>query len=185
MESKTCQTAVVLIPPQECWDPIQAIRRVHDRHVKRWMPHVTLLYPFRPREMFDEIAEMLQAILAGVQPFDVHLREFRHFRHGHASYTIWVAPEPGDTLKRLQAVLQAAVPDCSDVSRHSAGFTPHLSVGQVRGTAELEDLTGLLRESWEPLTFRLVRVSLIWRNAPPDDVFRVDRHIPLGSRTSE
>jgi 2'-5' RNA ligase len=180
MESKTYQTAVVLIPPQECWDPIQTIRRVHDRHFRRWMPHVTLLYPFRPRERFDEVAEMLQATLPDVEPFEVHLREFRHFRHGRTGYTIWLAPEPGDALKQLQDRLQAALPDYDDVSRHGAGFTPHLSVGQVRGAALLEELIGSLRESWRPIVFRATQVSLIWRDAPPNDVFQVDRAVHLG-----
>jgi 2'-5' RNA ligase len=159
MESKTHQTAVVLIPPQECWDPIQTIRRVHDRHFRRWMPHVTLLYPFRPREMFDEAVKILRAAAADVEPFDVHLRDFRHFRHGRASYTIWLAPEPDDALER---------------------FTPHLSVAQVRGAALLEELMSSLRESWQPIVFRATQVSLIWRDAKPNDVFQVDRSVPLG-----
>ena len=185
MDSKTFQTAVVLIPPHECWEPIQAIRRVHDRHVERWMPHVTLLYPFRPREMFDQAAKLLRAAGKELEPFDVHLREFRHFRHGRASYTIWLAPEPGDALQRVQAALQAAVPDCDDVSRHEAGFTPHLSVGQVRGAAELEELTRSLRTSWQPLAFRATHLSLIWRGTPPQDVFQVDRRVALGRAVDE
>ena len=180
MDSKTHQTAVVLIPPQECWEPIQVIRRVHDRHVERWMPHVTLLYPFRPRAAFDEAADVLQSAVEDMKPFDVQLREFRHFRHGRMSYTIWLVPEPGDALKQLQNRLQAALPDCDDVSRYGAGFTPHLSVAQVRGAAPLEELMGLLRESWRPLVFRATQVSLIWRDAPPNDVFQVDRSVPLG-----
>ena len=183
MGKKVYETAVVLIPPEECWEPIQAIRRVHDRHAKRWMPHVTLLYPFRPREMFDEVAEVLRLAVAGVEPFEVHLRDFRHFRHGRASYTIWLAPEPLDALKQLQTALQAAVPDCDDVSRHAVGFTPHLSVGQLRGAAALDELIRSLRENWRPLTFGATQVSLIWRDAPPDDVFRVDRHIALGGQS--
>ena len=185
MGKKIYETAVVLIPPEECWEPIQAIRRVHDRHVERWMPHVTLLYPFRPRDVFDEVTEVLSAGVAGVEPFDVHLREFRHFRHGRTSYTIWLAPEPVDAIRRLQAALQAAVPDCNDVSQHATGFTPHLSVGQACGAAELEELTRSLQESWQPLTFKATQVSLIWRGAPPDDKFRVDRNVALGPWTPE
>jgi 2'-5' RNA ligase len=179
--SKTYLTAVVLIPPREYWEPIQAIRRVHDRHVDRWMPHISLLYPFRPREIFDEAAAALQAALIDVRPFEITLSEFRSFRHGRASYTIWLAPEPASEVKRLQTALQAALPDCDDVSRYGAGFTPHLSVGQVRGAAELEELRRRLRENWQPPTFVVAQVSLIWRNQPPDDVFRVDRDIPFGT----
>jgi len=43
---KTYTTAVVLIPPEDVWEPIQKLRRVYDRHFDRWMPHLTLLYPF-------------------------------------------------------------------------------------------------------------------------------------------
>lgn len=178
--SKTHQTAVVLIPPRDCWEPIQAIRRVHDRHVDRWMPHVSLLYPFRLREMLDEAAAALQAALIDVEPFEVTLSEFRYFRHGRASHTIWLAPEPASEVKCLQAVLQAALPDCDDVSRYGAGFTPHLSVGQVRGEAALKELTHALRGGWQPLSFAVTQVSLIWRDEPPDDVFRVDRNVSLG-----
>ncbi|MBI5480461.1 MAG: 2'-5' RNA ligase family protein [Deltaproteobacteria bacterium] len=46
---KTHHTAVVIIPPGEIWGPIQAIRQRHDQQFHRWMPHITPLYPFRPR----------------------------------------------------------------------------------------------------------------------------------------
>ena len=42
-------TALVLVPDESLWEPLQAIRRVHDsKHVDRWPPHVTLVYPFVP-----------------------------------------------------------------------------------------------------------------------------------------
>jgi 2'-5' RNA ligase len=180
MSIRTHHTAVVLVPPEQCWEPIQVIRRGHDRQFRRWMPHVTLLYPFRPRAMFDEAAVTLQSATAGIDPFEITLGEFRHFRHGRSSYTLWLAPEPTEPLQRLQAALQAALPDCDDTSRREAGFTPHLSVGQVRATAALRELTESLQRDWQPLKFTATRVSLIWRGDPPDDVFRVDRHIALG-----
>ncbi|MGA1195514.1 MAG: 2'-5' RNA ligase family protein, partial [Candidatus Latescibacterota bacterium] len=46
---KVHQSAVVLSPPQSEWDQIQAIRKKYDRNVRRWMPHITLLYPFYPK----------------------------------------------------------------------------------------------------------------------------------------
>jgi 2'-5' RNA ligase len=181
MSGKSHHTAVVLSPPEECWEPIQAIRRVHDRQVRRWMPHITLLYPFRPREMFAEAAAALRTAVADIDPFEITLREIRHFHHGRRSYTIWLAPEPAHGLKRLQAALQAAIPECDDASRYAGGFTPHLSLGQVRSATVLTELTRSLQRSWQPFAFTVTRVSLIWRNDPPDDVFRVDRHIALGT----
>ncbi len=176
---KTHTTAIVLIPPRWCWEPIQAIRRVHDRQVRRWMPHVTLIYPFRPRDQFDGLAGPLAEACRGVEPFEVRLAEFRHFRHGRSSFTIWLAPEPKDALVRLQAAIQAVVPDCDDLAGHAQGFTPHLSVGQARGHEDMASLKEPLQAGWQPLSFVLGRISLIWRGQPPDDVFAVDRTVPL------
>ncbi len=181
MTSKTHKTAVVLIPPEECWEPIQAIRREHDRQVGRWMPHVTLLYPFRPREQFCLAEGKLRDACRVIEPFEVCLAEFCHFRHGRAGYTLLLAPEPRDVLVDLQVRLQTIVPDCDDVSRHTNGFTPHLSVGQVAGHDRMAGLKASLEGSWKPLSFRAQHVSLIWRGDPPDDVFRVDRSIDLGA----
>jgi 2'-5' RNA ligase len=178
--AKTHTTAVVLIPPESCWEPIQAIRRVHDRQVRRWMPHVTLVYPFRHRDEFDEVADRLAVACRVVEAFEVRLAEFRHFGHGRGSFTLWLAPEPPEALARLQAALQAVVPDCNDVARHAHGFTPHLSVGQVRGHDRMTATRQSLQTQWQPLTFLADRVSLIWRGQPPDDIFRVDRTLQLG-----
>jgi hypothetical protein len=46
MSSKTHQTVVAVVPPQEAWGPIQAIRERHARQLRRWPPHLNLLYPF-------------------------------------------------------------------------------------------------------------------------------------------
>jgi 2'-5' RNA ligase len=180
MTAKTHKTAVVLTPPQERWEPIQAIRRRHDRHLRRWMPHVTLIYPFRPREQLDEVEPSLHEACSRIEPFEVCLAEFRHFHHGRERFTLWLAPEPRDSLVALQTALESVVPDCDDLSRHPDGFTPHLSVGQVSGRDAMAALKTTLQASWQPLTFSARRVSLIWRADKPDDVFRVDRQIELG-----
>ena len=180
MVAKSHETAAVLIPLEDCWEPIQVIRRAHDRHMRRWMPHVTLLYPFRPREQFDHVTTEMHKACRHVEPFEVHLADFRHFHHGRGRYTLWLAPEPRGALVCLQAALESAVPDCNDASRRPAGFTPHLSVGQVRGDDALKTLIAKLQASWKPLHFQADRVSLIWRAKPPDDVFQVDRQIKLG-----
>jgi 2'-5' RNA ligase len=181
MSAKTHKTAVVLIPQEDCWGPIQAIRRQYDRQVRRWMPHVTLLYPFCPREQFDEMEGPLRNACRGIEPFAVRLAEFRHFHHGRARYTLWLAPEPNESMLRLQAALASAAPGYHDVIRHANGFTPHLSVGQVDGRDAMAHLKANLEASWQALSFPARQVSLIWRNDPPDDVFSVDRAISLGA----
>jgi 2'-5' RNA ligase len=180
MTEKTHQTAVVFTPPKECWPPIQVIREQHDSHVWRWMPHVTLLYPFRPRSQFDAVEKILKGSLETVQPFEVQLREFFHFHHGREQYTLWLFPEPVESVKKLQAALEQALPDCNDTSGYPQGFTPHLSVGQVQGKNRMRKLKAELQLSWKVLSFPVKEITLLQRGRAPADIFRVDRVIGLG-----
>jgi RNA 2',3'-cyclic 3'-phosphodiesterase len=179
VERKTFTTAVVLIPPPEAQPTIQAIRQVHDRHFKRWMPHITLLYPFRPRHEFDQLARRFAAACEALEPFQVEFAEIRFFRHRRDSFTLWLAPEPEEALVRLQALIGSVVPDCDDVVRHRDGFTPHLSLGQVQGERQRLVLQQSLQAAWQPIAFTAREISLIWRGEPPGDVFQVGQTVTL------
>ena len=178
MTEKTPKTAIVLIPPESVWQPIQGIRRVHDRQFRRWMPHVTLAYPFLPAEQFDAAATRAADACRAFEPFEIQLARFGHFRHDTGSCTIWLAPEPPDPIIRLQSALREAFPGCDDVNRFPSGFTPHLSMGQA-DEKEVADLLAELQKGWRPVRFAVEAVCLIWRNEPPDDVFRVGRFCAL------
>jgi 2'-5' RNA ligase len=175
---KTPTAAVVWIPPQDVWDPIQAIRRRYDRHVTRWMPHVTLLYPFLPREQFDAIEPVLKSALAEIPPFEADLRDVRSFEHSPHSHTMWIAPEPLAAFQELQSVLQSQAPECNDVSNYPGGYTPHLSVGQSHGPPELPRRMADVRSGWSPVRVQVGEIALIHRVG--ETPFIVDRTIPLG-----
>jgi poly(A) polymerase len=176
------QAAVVLIPPDELWGPIETLRSKHDRHYERWMPHVTLLYPFVPEEHFAEAETLIAEALRGVAPFQVTLSGFGHFEHRN-SVTVWLRPEdqPHGALKFLQAALQAALPQCDEQgSKSENGFTPHLSVGQFprSSPAELRRTLAAWERDWKPLTFEAREVCLISRRG--DVPFEVRRRVQLG-----
>lgn len=180
-EMKTHHTAVVLIPPLEVWEPIQAIRRRYDRQFKRWMPHITLLYPFRPAERFDEVRPAIEACCAATGPFDVDLRDLRHFEHSRSNITMWLAPEPPEPIVRLQASLLACTPDCNEVNLHASGFLPHLSIGQAHSPAEFEERVTRIQSRLPPIRFVAGEIALIRRGPGHTDPFEVDRLIPFGS----
>ncbi len=184
MSTKTYTTAVVLIPPLEIWPSIQAIRQRHDRHARRWMPHVTLLYPFRLHAEFEAIGQELAAVCAKITSFTLELRDIGLFTHGARSATLWLVPEPAGPLLTLQTALWQAVPDCDDTRKQANGFTPHLSLGQAAGAAEAARLRAELLATWTPQTWCVDTVSMIWRNTPPDDRFREAIRLPLASGSS-
>ncbi|MEN3038418.1 MAG: 2'-5' RNA ligase family protein [Candidatus Kryptonium sp.] len=179
---KTHKTAVVIIPPENVWAPIQKIRKQYDKQFRRWMPHITLIYPFRPFEEFEKVYTEFEIACKEMQSFEIELAEFRFFKHYGENYTIWLAPEPKDKIVKLQEKLQSIVPDCDDVRKFEDGFTPHLSVGQVKGKENLERLLKELQIAWEKLEFEVNSVFFIWRNEPPDDVFRVWREVKFGNQ---
>ena len=72
-------------------------------------------------------------------------------------------------------------PDCDDVARYRDGFTPHLSIAQVRGERQMVALKEELQTVWQPIAFRAHEISLIWRCDPPDDVFRIGQTVSLGA----
>ena len=178
---KVHQSAVVLSPPQSDWDAIQAIRKKHDRNFCRWMPHITLLYPFYPKAEFEGVVDQLAVACKNVDAFELSFLHFQYFQHGRSSFTLWLVPEPNAAVCALQEALWQAVPDCDDTQKHKDGFTPHLSVGQVRSRQDLDVLLPELQTHWTGLTVQAKQVDLIWRNDKPDDVFRVGYSIVLGT----
>jgi hypothetical protein len=88
--------------------------------------------------------------------------------------------EPREDLVRLQAALQAACPDCADLSRFATGFSPHLSVGQAGSAEEAQRLRDAWQRAWEPVHFKLLTVALLRRHQ--NNPFEVERSIHLGAR---
>ena len=170
--AKSYKTAVVAIPPDHLWGPVQGLRKQYDRNYRRWMPHITLLYPFRSVSAFEQVMPALAQACRSLEPFEVQLTRFDLFAHSRRNATLYLVPEPARRLKVLQKALLEIVPDCDDVTRFAGGFTPHLSVGQTR-SQEAHALCAGWQATWQPLAFILAHVYLIWRNDPPDDVFRI------------
>lgn len=179
-EAKTYKTAMVIIPPDHLWGPIQGLRQRHDRHYRRWMPHITLIYPFRPLTAFEQLTPQLAQACRKIEPFEIHLARFGFFAHSRRDATLYLVPEPAKPIKALHAALMELLPDCNDTARFAGGFAPHLSVGQAR-SREARALGAQLQAAWQPMGFTVNRVCLIWRNDPPDDLFRVGSEIPLGA----
>lgn len=176
----TYHSALVVIPPTELWEPIQHIRRAHDRSYERWMPHVNLVYGFVPEGDFDDAARALESTLAETRAFEVTLDRFDRFEHP-GSTVVWLRPETSDDAWRaLHASIAPLFPKCDEQSTKSAkGFTPHLTVGRFKQDDRRANATveGWQRD-WKPLRFTVDAVHLIRRQG--DDPFVVQRTVRFG-----
>ncbi|KAJ4325277.1 hypothetical protein N0V94_000801 [Neodidymelliopsis sp. IMI 364377] len=145
----TYKTALALLPPPSITSPIEAVRRVHDKHFDRWPPHINLLYPFlaSPLETSDSnsprlsqtIRARIERATSDIQAFHVSLTADPPgtFSHSRTSKTVWLGPTT-DSIKQLQAALQAEFIECDSDKRP---FMPHLSVGQAK-TDKVADQVG-------------------------------------------
>ncbi|MBD3211430.1 MAG: 2'-5' RNA ligase family protein [Candidatus Lokiarchaeota archaeon] len=176
--SKVVTSACVIIPPREKWEPIQKIRRRHDRKIDRWMPHINLLYPFAPEEKYETVESEIRKILESIEPFELTLKRFKYFRHRYQTYTIWLDPEPNEKVAHLQRQTLRAVPECNDVNQFRGGFQPHLSVGQFT-TYKINKKLKKLKKNWEPLTFLVDKIYFISRKNRKDSAFEVSMSISL------
>lgn len=179
--TKTHTTAVVLIPPESVQPPIQAIRSVHDRNFLRWMPHITLLYPFTERRDFESVIPALAQVAQQIAPFSVEFLRFDAFRH-RKSCTIFLVPEPEDEIVRLHSVLLQQLPDYDDTARFAGGFHPHLSVGQFQHRL-LQTEQQRLQTEWQPLHCEMEAISLIYRSPETDDQFVVAEQFLFQTRS--
>lgn len=179
---KTYMTAVVLIPPEEIWEPIQALRRVHDRHFHRWMPHITLLYPFAERGDFPEVTPALGTASAAVQSFSLQFARFDYFRHKR-NCTLFLIPEPEARMIHLHSGLARALPAYDDTAKYPDGFHPHLSIGQFQHH-QAERVQHRLQTEWTPIQFEVIQISLIHRAPETGDRFVVAEQFPLSRRTT-
>ncbi|OJJ15621.1 hypothetical protein BKI52_37700 [marine bacterium AO1-C] len=172
----TYQSAIVLIPSQEVWEPIQQIRQKYDSKVDRWMPHITLIYGFIPEDLFEQALPLLENALQKLRPFEITLTDFGYFEH-RKSTTAWLKPatQSPDALQQLQAALHELFPQCNEQSSRASGFTPHLSIGQFASPDEAKATL----PQWHSIRFTAKRIALISRGkATP---FEVKYEISLGT----
>ena len=190
------KSALALLLPHPVSAPVETIRREHDKHFRRWPPHLNLIYPFlaspsiqqadrQPSPALKEdIQHRIQKAINHTEPFRLTLSADPPgiFSHSKKSKTVWLRPL-SDQVNQLQAALQAEFSECDADKRP---FVPHLSIGQARSDIDAEKLANEMIKhfagnnmSQPVIDWHVDQVCVIERKGFHDR-FQIVAAIPLG-----
>lgn len=163
--------AVAIVPPFEVWEPINTLRREHDKAVDRWDPHTNLFFPCA---VYGDTRRLEEA-LARVRPFRVRLERF--YRTPGSKY-LEVGYAETASLLALREVVRVALKLPVD----AAAYEPHMTVGQCDQT-RADALLAEMQAAWEPLEWDVVDVCLLHKDKKGRYV--VLKQLPLGGAPAQ
>jgi len=186
---KAYTSTVALVPPEDAWPPLQAMRAsLHDKGLYRWPPHINLLYPFLQHSFAECALNEFAPVLAQLSPFQITLDSLGIFggRHRGVLYCHCSSEEETAKLRELQGVLQAAIPCCDEQSRRGQ-FVPHMTLSHFESATAAERARDDLLESgsWRPVTFTIGDDAVhIMRRCGDEGQFEKVATLPLGAGLS-
>jgi 2'-5' RNA ligase len=139
--------------------------------------HVTLLFPFVPRERLDgDVLRELQEFFSTRAPFTLTLVGIGEFPG-----VAYAVPEPGVELRQWIAGLCERFPDFPPYEGEFAKIIPHATLGTWNDPRRQVELVTRARELTRgilPMSCLVEDVALLEEHAP--DRWRERRRFPLG-----
>jgi 2'-5' RNA ligase len=121
---------IVVFPQFVNVEQIERVRRTYDPLEKGVPPHITLVFPFAGAQGLAELREHVGAVVAGMRPFPIELREIT----GHEGEYLFLNVKRGnDELIALHDQLYTGPLAEHRSWRHT--YLPHLTVGRVADPA--------------------------------------------------
>jgi 2'-5' RNA ligase len=156
-----------------------ARRRLSPAEVEREIPlHLTLLFPFAPRDELDEVVPVLAAVAAGHPAFELRLTAIGEFPG-----VVYAEPEPSAELGALMRAIWAAFPRWPPYGGTYDDPHPHVTLVTPADDRERDlALVALRREVTLPMSTTVEVISVLEEREP--DRWGVACELPLGRAAS-
>ena len=145
--------------------------------------HITLKFLGETEDgLVPFIRDALAAAVEGEAPFSLVLRGSGAFPNPDRPRVLWIGTAGGDPLVRIAKRLERALQELG-FARERRRFTPHLTVGRVKGSKDVGELTELLAAHREE-TYGTQRVEMLRLKrselGPTGAVYHEVLRVPLG-----
>ncbi len=148
-------TALLIVPPADICDAVDAWRRRYDPQGEQIPPHITIAYPpFVSAEDWPVFSLELADLLQSVPPFAITLKEVGVFTG--IPQILWLRPDQEGDLPRLRELLETRFADVFQPLPYA--YTPHMTVGQFEESPGLATARAELQAGWQPLSFLVDRL---------------------------
>lgn len=151
---KKNETGLVVIPPSEVRNEINMWRRVFRAYDNTLTPHITILYPFIPENVWNESRCAIKDQLRDIKPFEIKLRELGTFVHDES--ILWLKPENGSNLVKINARMHSLF--TRYIVPSVLAYVPHLTIGFFDKTEALMKARAIVQKQLKPLQFTVDRV---------------------------
>ncbi|GAB5358994.1 hypothetical protein AAMO2058_000506700 [Amorphochlora amoebiformis] len=150
-------SAIAIVPPFDCWGPIEQIRSKHDKAAKKWPPHMNLVFPFVDRGTFEKKRKELQKKLNSVPPIRIKLDRFKTMetkkKKAGKRFICLTSEGLERDLKLVTECVASVYPQCEI-------RVPHLTVGQL-GEKDCEQTIKEWQKEWKPLEFTSTELTFL------------------------
>jgi len=153
-ELKTGETGLVVMPPPEIRNEINMWRRIFNAYDDMMTPHITVLYPFVPAEVWDRSRAEAVGELKSVKPFRIKLRDLGTFVRDES--VLWLKPEDGNALMKIHTKMRRLFSEY--LAPSSLAYVPHLTLGYFVKIEDLFKARRTVQRQLKPLHFTVERV---------------------------
>ncbi|MDH4210050.1 MAG: 2'-5' RNA ligase family protein [candidate division WOR-3 bacterium] len=153
-EPRDNETGLVVIPPPEIRNEINMWRRVFKAYESMITPHITILYPFIPEEIWNKSRRDIENQLNDIKPFEIKLRELGTFVRDES--ILWLKPENGGNLIKINTRMHGLF--AKYIVPSVLAYVPHLTIGAFDKIEDLLKARATVQKQLKPLQFTVERV---------------------------